>query len=599
MRKLFFACFMLLSFVTIAQSKKDNRFAGLDTAFSRVLKEWKAPGFAVAVVEKNKVVYAKGFGYKDFENKIPVTVHTQFAIGSCTKAFTASILGILRKDGKINFDSAVINYIPELRFSSDELSMQVTIKDMLSHRTGLPRYDYSWYLWPSGSEDSLIKRVRYMEPTFPLRVQWQYNNWMYFLLGVTGERLNGKSWHENIREHFFKPIGMTESNTNKKDHELYKDIAFGYGLKDDSLIYKMDFYNIAGMAPAGSINSTVTDMAKWLTVWINGGKYQNAEIIPGSYIQEAESSQMVIGGALPQKETPDLYMANYGYGWMLSSYRGHYRVEHGGNIDGFSASTSFFPSDSIGIVVLANQNASSVPSIVRNIIADRMLKLKPKDWQTTSKKAADKNREEAKKAQKAKSDNRKMGTRPSHSIGDYTGSYSNPAFGSFTISLNKDSLMATAGSKELYLRHYHYDVFEGFLKDEKFGIDTSDGVKMQFYMDESGDIRGLNTQLEASLPPMDFAKMVTTQTLPKDSLQQYTGTYDLGMEIKVIIRNDSTLFMIVPGQPDYELQYVGKDRFALKILSGYYVQFKRDENGKIIAAISQQPNGNFEAKKKN
>lgn len=184
MRKLLFAGFMLLNFAIIAQSKKDNPFAGLDTAFSRVLKEWKAPGFAVAVVEKNKVVYAKGFGYKDFENKIPVTVHTQFAIGSCTKAFTASMLGILRKDGKINFDSAAINYIPELRFSSDELTTHITIKDMLSHRTGLPRYDYSWYLWPSGSEDSLMKRVRYMEPTYPLRAQWQYNNWMYFLLGV-------------------------------------------------------------------------------------------------------------------------------------------------------------------------------------------------------------------------------------------------------------------------------------------------------------------------------------------------------------------------------------------------------------------------------
>lgn len=599
MRIFLFASFLLLNFISIAQSKKDNRFAGLDTAFSRVLKEWKAPGFAVAVVEKNKVVYAKGFGYKDFENKIPVTVHTQFAIGSCTKAFTASVLGILRKDGKINFDSAAINYIPELRFSSGALTTGVTIKDMLTHRTGIPRYDYSWYLWSSESEDSLLRRVRYMEPSYPLRTKWQYNNWMYFLLGVTGERLTGKSWHENIRNYFFKPLGMTESNTNKKDHELYKDIAFGYGLKDDSIIYKMDFYNIAGMAPAGSINSTVTDMAKWVTVWINGGKYQNAEIIPGSYITEAESGQMVISGALPQKETPDLYMANYGYGWMVSSYRGHYRVEHGGNIDGFSASTSFFPSDSIGIVVLVNQNGSSVPSIVRNIIADRVLKLKPKDWQTESKQAADKAKETAKKAEKSMSDNRKRGTHPSHTITDYTGSYNNPAFGSFTISLKKDSLMAIAGSKELYLRHYHYDVFEGFVKDEKFGIDTSDGVKMQFYMDEAGDIRGLKTQLEPLLPPMDFAKTVTTKELSKDSLQQYTGTYDLGMEIKVIIRNDSTLFMIVPGQPDYELQYVGKDRFALKILSGYYVQFVRDEKGKIIAAISQQPNGNFEAKKKN
>ncbi len=599
MKHFLFAIFLLFNFASFAQKKKDNRFAGLDTAFSRVLKEWHAPGFAVAVVEKDKVVYAKGFGYKDFENKVPVTVHTQFAIGSCTKAFTGSILGILRKDGKIDFDSAAINYIPELRFSSGALTTEVTIRDMMSHRTGLPRYDYSWYLWPSTSEDSLLKRVRYMEPTFPLRTRWQYNNWMYFLLGVAGERLTGKSWHENIREYFFKPLGMTESNTTKAEHEKYNDIAYGYGLRNDSMVYKMDFYNIAGMAPAGSINSTVTDMAKWVTTWINGGKFQKTEIIPGSYVTEAESSQMVISGALPQKETPDLYLANYGYGWMLSSYRGHYRVEHGGNIDGFSANTAFFPSDSIGIVVLVNQNASSVPSIVRNILADRMLNLKPKDWQTSSRDAANKAKEAAKKAEKSMSDNRKKGTHPSHPIGDYTGSYSNPAFGSFAINLKKDSLIATAGTKELYLRHYHYDVFEGFLKDEKFGLDTTDGIKMQFYMNEGGDIVGIKAQMEPSLPPLDFVKAVEAKELPKDSLQQYTGTYNLGMDIKILIRNDSSLYMIVPGQPEYLLQYVGNDRFALKGLSGYHVQFVRDDKGNITAAIAQQPNGNFEAKKKN
>lgn len=598
MKQLLIAIFLISNFHSFAQSKKDNRFAGLDTVFSRVLKEWKAAGFAVAVVEKDKVIYAKGFGYKDFENKIPVSAHTQFAIGSCTKAFTASVLGILRKDGKIDFDSAAINYIPELRFSSGDLTTGITIKDMMTHRTGLPRYDFSWYLWPSKNNDSLIKRIRYMQPTNSLRTQWQYNNWMYFLLGTTGERLTGKSWADNIHNYFFDPLSMKESNASKKEHDLYADVAFGYGLKDDSVITRQDFYDISGLGAAGSINSTVLDMAKWLTVWINGGKYDGKEIIPANYIREAQSSQMVIRGALPDKENPELYFADYGYGWMVSSYRGHYRVEHGGNIDGFSASTSFFPTDSIGIVVLVNQNASTVPSVVRNILADRMLKLSPKDWQTTLKSAAARASKAEKEALKTKSDNRKQGTRLSHPIADYTGEYSHPAFGTFAITLQHDSLIARAGIKELYLRHYHYDIFDGFLKDKKWGIDTTDGLKIQFFMNEAGDINSLKVALEPSLPPVEFEKSLAAKELPKDSLTQYTGTFDLGIDIKVLIRNDSSLFMIVPGQPDYELKYVGNDRFAIKILSGYYVQFVRDDKRIISALISQQPNGNFTARKK-
>src|SRR5436190_22024688 len=134
------------------------------------------------------------------------------------------------------------------------------------------------------------------------------------------------------------------------------------------------------MNPAGSINSSVTEMANWVITWINGGKYKGKEILPSPYVQDAISSQMVISGGVPDKENPVIHFSNYGLAWFLASYRGHYRVEHGGNIDGFSASTCFFPSDSIGIIVLTNQNGSIVPGIVRNTIADRLFGLNKIDW---------------------------------------------------------------------------------------------------------------------------------------------------------------------------------------------------------------------------
>ncbi len=348
----------LFSLAMVAQktSKTKDRFAGIDTAVARILKDWKAAGFAVAVVEKNKVVYAKGFGYKDWEAKEPVTTNTQFAIGSCTKAFTAALLGLLVKDGKVDLDKPVKTYLPDLNFYNDDMNDNVTLRDMMSHRTGVSRYDYSWYYFPTSSRDSLMKRMQYMEPSEPLRRKWQYNNFMYLLQGMVTEKMTGKSWEDNIRERIFKPLGMTNSNVGLAEWVKAADIAKGYRVKDESFISKTDYYDISGMAPAGSINSSVNDMSKWLMAWINAGKFEGKEVLPSSYLAEAMSSQMVVAGALPSAERPDVHMSNYGLGWSLLSYRGHYRVEHGGNIDGFSASTSFFPSDSIGIVVLVNQD---------------------------------------------------------------------------------------------------------------------------------------------------------------------------------------------------------------------------------------------------
>ncbi len=601
---IFTGFFLLCCIGSFAQkgrsSKPADRFAGLDTAFSRVLKEWKAPGFAVAVVEKDKVIYAKGFGYKDVENKLPVTVHTQFAIGSCTKAFTAGILGILKQKGKIDFDKPVRDYLPEIKFFNEDLTLHVTTKDLMTHRTGIPRYDFSWYLWPSHNEDSLIRRIQYMEPTYPLRAQWQYNNWMYLLQGVIGEKLTGESWHKNIQEMFLTPLGMAQTNSTKKEHEAFNDNAIGYQTVNDSLIEPMDFYDIAGMAPAGSINSTVMDMSKWISVWLNNGKFEGREILPASYVNEAKSSQMVMGSALPQAEDPDIYFSDYGYGWMVSSYRGHYRVEHGGNIDGFSASVSFFPADSIGIVVLVNQNGSSVPSVVRNIITDRVLKLSYKDWQTTLRSAYEKLKKAQKDAQMVTIADTTAEIRQGHPLKDYPGEYYNPGFGKIQITVKGDSVFGATPLHNVYLKHYNYDIFDLFLVDKKRGIDTtSPAQKVQFYMNEKGEIEGFETRFEpARETPSRFVRVPAAVEMSLDSLNQYAGTYSLGVDIRIYTKPDGKLYMFVPGQPEYELQYEGNDRFGLKSLSGYHIQFVRDDKRNVIEAIAQQPNGNFKAKKK-
>ncbi|HTQ66332.1 MAG TPA: serine hydrolase [Puia sp.] len=592
-------CFLVVS--SFAQkSSTDNRFAGFDTAFAHVLKDWHAAGFAVAIVEKNKIIYAKGFGYRDIESKSPVTSNTLFAIGSCTKAFTASLLGMLRRDDKVDFDKPVRNYLPDLKFYNDEMNDKISLRDMMCHRTGLPRHDFSWYYFRTPSRDSLIHRIQYMEPSAGLREKWQYNNFMFLAQGVVVEKLTGKSWEENIREKIFQPLGMTHSVLSIEDMIKSGDAAIGYELKNDTLIKKTDYYHIDAMGPAGSINSCVNDMGNWVITWINGGKFNGREIIPAAFESEAISSQMIAAPALPDKDKKDLYFANYGFGWGLSSYKGHYRVEHGGNIDGFSASTCLFPSDSIGIVVLVNQGGSYIPAIVRNLVADRMLGLKYFDWNSDLKKTADNARKTAKEREKSAVSNRVAYTKPSHDLKDYTGLYNNKGYGTFEVSFVHDSLFVFIGTHIWWLRHYHYDWFEPFEKDPRDGIDTSDKSEpIQFQTNKAGEIESASVAFEPTLKPIVFSKTPKAKEISKDSLQKFVGEYELSsVVIKVYIKGEKTLCMLVPGQPEYELVPVDKNKFSIKSLNGYTVQFNANDKNEITELLSIQPNGTFKIPRK-
>ena len=579
-----------------------NPLAGIDTSLERILSERKGAGFAVAVIEKNKVIYAKGFGYRDYEKKLPVTPNTLFAIGSCTKAFTALLVGLLNKEAKVDYDKPVREYLPELKFFNTEMNNQITVRDMMCHRTGLPRHDFSWYLFNTSSRDSLMRRIQYQEPTATPRQTWQYNNFMFLLQGMISEKLTGKSWEKNIQEKIFTPLGMSSSNISIKELEKNADASLGYSLYKDSSIKKMEYYNINAMGPAGSINSSVNEMAKWVMMWINGGKINGKEFFPAAYLKEAMSSQMIIGAALPDKEKADIHFANYGFGWFLASYRGHYRVEHGGNIDGFSASTCFFPSDSIGIIVLTNQNGSAITSIVRNTIADRILKIKPIDWLADRNAADAKAKAEAKESEKKVESNQKKGTTPSHPLTEYEGLYSHPGYGTMEIVLQKDSLFAFTPNNKVWLRHYHYDVFETFGVDGKEGIDTTEksSLNFKFDMNEAGEINTVSLTLEQGLKPMAFSRKPKAKELTKEELKRFEGPFELapGKEVKFYLKDEKTLYAFIEGQPEYELVPIDKNKFSLKVLEGFSVLFEENENGVIVAVSLIQPNGTFKAPKK-
>lgn len=596
--KYFFTLIFFLLTIMVSTAQTDKRLKGIEKELNALLKATKTSGFAVAVVKKDKVIYSSGFGYRDYENKIPVDSNTLFAIGSSSKAFTCAILGQLKNEGKLTFQDSPLKYVPVLKFYNNNLNENIIIEDLMCHRTGLPRHDVSWYLFSSHSKDSLIQRIQYMEPNTGLRQQWQYNNFMFLLQGVIAEKITGKSWEDNIKERFFTPLGMTRSNTTIQEMKQASNASFGYDLKDDT-ITKVDYYDIAGMSPAGSINSSVNDMAKWLITWVNNGKFSNQEILADSYIYEAISSHAVVGSDLPSKEMPNSFMSNYGYGWFITSYKGQYSVEHGGNIDGFSANVAFFPADDIGIVVLTNQNSSALPTLVTNTIADRILNVKRTDWvayYTEKQENIKKIKEEAKKNNDKKVDEESH--TPSHTLASYTGLYSNPGYGTIELITKNDSLFATLKNTKCYLKSKYYDIFDSYeIKDNK--IETDKGLCFNFSTNDAGEISSLALKLEPTLDhSIQFKRKPKEITVEAETLNKYIGEYIIkGITIKVSVKNNK-LNMLVPGQPEYELIATEKNMYTVKILDGFSVEFITREDGTVKELKLHQPNGKFIAVKK-
>jgi CubicO group peptidase (beta-lactamase class C family) len=597
MKKNLIVLFLFCSFISYCQPPTDARLKGLDTFANRILKEFNAPGVTIAVVEKNKVVYTGGFGYRDYDKKLPVTENTLFAIGSCTKAFTASMLGMLAKEGKVDLDKPVRDYLPELKFYNEYTNDHATLRDMMCHRTGLPRHDYSWY-GSTASRNELLSRVQYQEPTAELRAKYQYNNFMFMAQGIVIEKLTGKSWEENLRERILKPLGMTRTNMSVLDMEKSDDRSLAY-TEEDKKIKAIPYRNIDAIGPAGSINSCAKDMANWLITWINMGKFNGKEIFPSNYRNDAITVQMATGGGLPGAENSDVHMSGYGLAWGMASYRGHYRVEHGGGIDGFITTTGFFPSDSIGIFVSSNQGG--VSTSIRNFIADRMFKLSYRNWSKSSLEGKLRADSIAKVAPNNDSLNRKPNTKPLREMKGYAGTYENKGYGRAKIFIERDTTWIDYNEAGLrtksYLEHYHYDIFRVRSTEEKGVI--KDAPKISFKTDERGDVVSCEMKMEPGVKDIVFEKIAEAIAVKKNQLKKYEGDFELapGVFAKLYLKGE-TLFAFLENQPEYELVAIDKNKFEIKTLKGYIVQFDENEKGEIPSLSFIQPNGTFKATRK-
>ncbi len=502
-----FALSLLLLFPYAAEKKPEKvDFNGFDEFVTEAMKEWKVPGLAISIVKDGEVIYSQGYGYRDKEKKLKVTPETLFAIGSCSKAFTAASMGILVDEEKLEWNKPARKYLPSFKLKDAFISERVTVLDLVCHRSGLPRHEFMWY-GSTATREELFNRLQYLELSRDIRASFQYNNLMFMTAGYMVGKIAGTTWEDFVKERIFTPLDMKNSNFSVEDSEKAPDFSFPYWKKDEDVL-KIPFRNIDTIGPAGSINSNVTDMANWLLLNLNKGKFGEKQIISEVSLKEIHSPQFIMSRNLQE----DLFYSMYGLGWVITAYRGHLLLTHGGGIDGFLAHVSFMPEENIGIVMLTNLSPHPLTRIIPFNIYDRLLGLDQIPWIERVHEQEKKAEEEAEKAQKKKDEDRVLNTTPSHPPEALVGEYENPGYGVFSVVKDGDGLKAKYNSFEFPLNHYHYNIFE--FEYEMFDMT----MKVSFHVDKKGNIGTLAVQMEPTVDDIVFHRIPEKDSKEPDSL---------------------------------------------------------------------------------
>lgn len=602
MRSLFLCLFLIFRlhasifdwFHPISERAKRAQHAmvGFDLLIEKAIQDYQIPGTAVGVVVDGHVIYAKGFGYKDLEKKSPVTPDTQFAIGSCTKAFAAFSIANLVDEGSLYWDQKVIDIFPEFRLFDLYATQHLTIRDLLTHRTGMPRHDFMWYN-SDFTRGEVIKKLKHLEPSSNLRERYQYNNLMYLVAGCVLEHITEKSWEEFVRERILQRLDMTHTNFSVIEMQKSSDFSYPYTLVNGKF-EKMTFRDISLIGPAGSMNSTLHDLTHWVQMQLNEGIYQGASLINPSLLQEMHTPQVIIPGA---PETTESCISSYGMGWGITSYRGQYLMSHDGVSDGFTSTIALLPQQGIGVIILCNRNFSSFPRFLSLQLMDRVLELPFIDWIGQGLEGIEKSQLTQNENQVKENLLRKQGTSPSHPLESFVGIYEHPGYGIVDVRLMNGKLSAVHHGITSVLDHWHFNVFT-VVEEDQHTFFPRIGTMMTFHTNLKGDIDELTIPYEPNVKDIVFVRRKQEHLPHGEYFRKFIGLYEIyGYTVEIAMRNH-ILYAIIPGQPIYELIPGAENEFTVKSMSGYNIRFILNKDGKVEEALLVQPYGAFTAKPK-
>jgi CubicO group peptidase (beta-lactamase class C family) len=461
---------------------------GVDAIVEASLKAWEIPGAALVIVRDDKVLHMRGFGVRDIEGRKPVTPDTLFAIASCTKAFTATTIGTLVDDGKMAWDDPVRKHLPTFRLNDPLADANVTIRDLLSHRTGVDRHDLIGHGAPWGRAE-VLRRVAFLPAKYSFRSHFQYNNIMYVAAGEASGRAHGGTWEQTVQKRLLEPLGMKQVNFSVKDAEAIADHARPH-VPRSGKVKLIPWHNIDNMGPAGSMNAGVRELVPWLRLQLGDGELDGKRVVSAASLAETHLPQMIVRLQGEEKElNPESLQKSYGLGWFIQDYRGKHLLSHTGGLDGFRCRIALLPKERLAIALLTNSSAglsrASMPIACVNSLIDHLLGLSSKHWDAFYLARVAKAESRRKELERKRIDSQHKGTKPSRELAAYAGEFEEPAYGQARISLESDRLRIAWSSFNNPLEHFHFDTFvvkgDSFIEDEEvvFHLD-GDGAVASF-----------------------------------------------------------------------------------------------------------------------
>jgi CubicO group peptidase (beta-lactamase class C family) len=444
----------------VAQAQPPAPLAGIDGWIESAMADWNVPGVSIAVVQGDSVVYARGFGVREVGRPEPVDEYTLFGVMSTTKAFTSAAVGMLVDEGLVDWDDPLTRHLPDFRLPDPWVTREFTVRDMLSHRSGLERGDFLWF--GSGFDRAqLVHQLRYVDEIGPFRATYGYSNNLYITAGEMVARVSGTTWDDFIDRRIFAPLGMIASNTSVVDLHDAGNVARPHeelGGRLTAIAYR----SLDNEAPGGAINSSAWDMAQWVRLQLADGVYDGERLISERALEETRTPQTIVPFSDAQVQTnPGMHFLFYAMGWTVQDYRGALLVQHSGGIDGLRSRVAMLPEHDVGVVILTNKGSwSSLHDVIRNRVLDAYLGADPVDWSRVFLDDVEAQRADAAAADQARRTARVTGTRPSLPLDRYTGAYENEAFGEAHVRMEGDRLVVQVGPSIMgVLEHWHHDTF--------------------------------------------------------------------------------------------------------------------------------------------
>ncbi len=486
---------LLLSCLSLLRSQT-GPLSGLDEYVAQAMKTFDVPGVAVAVVHDGDVALAKGYGVRRMGEPARVDEHTLFGIGSNTKAFTTAALAILVDEGKLRWDDPVIDHLQWFQMYDPYVTHEITIRDLLTHRSGMGLGEGDLLFFPPSTytRDEILHRLRFMKPASSFRSHYAYDNLLYLAAGQIIPAVTGQPWEDFIRERIFRPLGITDSNTSVADFRPGDNFATPHAEVEGKLT-PIEPDRVDNTAPAGAINSSVSDMAKWVTVQLNGGAIPGNEkrLFSERQGKEMWSPQTILPTNDPPPGLAPMHsdFAAYGLGWILREYRGHKFVGHTGGLPGYVSQVTLIPDMKLGVVVLTNQESAGMFSSVTYRILDNYMNAPGTDWLKGFHALAEQRRTQADEAVTKAASARAADSKPSLPLEKYAGHYTDAWYGDVSIALEQGKLvMRFSHSPALTgdLEHWQYDTFKARWRDRSLAADAF----VTFALKADGSIRQVN-----------------------------------------------------------------------------------------------------------